>query len=259
MLRAVKSLYGNTLQALDGEIGSVDEVLFDDERWTARYLIVNTGGWLDSSQVLIAPAALGVLDWERRLLSVNLTRSQVEGSPDVETDEPVSRQWETDYHNYYGWPYYWGGAGAVGAAWYAGEGLDPGGPAPAHNPGGAHLRGTLEVAGYGIAARDGHLGHVEDFIIDDETWSIRYLAVDTRDWWPGKKVLLPLDWIGQVSWPERTVSAEVTREQVRGGPEWDPRVPISRAFEGELSGYYSRQRREGLERPASGAGVLAGR
>lgn len=250
MLRAVKSLYGDTLQALDGEIGSVDEVLFDDQMWTARYLIVNTGGWLNSRQVLIAPAALGVLDWERRLLSVNLTRSQVEGSPDVETDEPVSRQWETDYHNYYGWPYYWGGVGAMGAAWYAGEGLDPGGAAPARDPGDAHLRGTLEVAGYGIAARDGHLGHVEDFIIDDETWRIRYLAVDTRDWWPGKKVLLPLDWIGQVSWPERTVSAAVTRDQVRDGPEWDPREPISRAFEEKLSGYYSRQRFGGLERAA---------
>ena len=115
------------------------------------------------------------------------------------------------------------------------------------------------MAGYGIAARDGHLGHVEDFIIDDETWQIRYLAVDTRDWWPGKKVLLPLDWIGQLSWPERTVSAGVRRDQVRDGPEWDPCEPISRAFEEELSGYHSRQRREGLERPAGRAEALVGR
>ena len=259
MLRTVKSLYGDTLQALDGEIGSVDEVLFDDQTWTARYLVVNTGGWLNSRKVLIAPASLGVLDWERRLLSVNLTRSQVAGSPDVETDEPVSRQWETDYHNYYGWPYYWGGSGAMGAAWYAGAGLAPVEAAPAQVPGDSHLRGTLEVAGYGITARDGHLGHVADFLIDDETWRIRYLAVDTRDWWPGKKVLLPLDWLGLVSWPERTVSAAVTREQVRGGPEWDPREPISRGFEEELSGYYSRQRFGGLERSTRGAEALAGR
>ena len=242
MLREVKRLRGVALRAQDGEIGSVDEVLFDDKLWTARYLVVDTGGWLPGRMVLIAPAALGLLDWERHVLRINLTRAQVEGSPGAEMHQPVSRQWETDYHDYYGWPYYWDGMDMTGAAWYSGAVLDPADPGPARDPGDVHLRSTREVTGYGITARDGHLGHVEDFLIDDETWKIRYLAVDTRDWWPGKKVLLPLDWIGQVSWPDRTVTAEVTSAQIRGGPEWDPRETISRGFEEQLSRYYDRQR-----------------
>ncbi len=258
MLREIKRLYGTVLRAQDGEIGSVDDILFDDALWTARYFVVNTGGWLNGRKVLIAPAALGLLDGDRHVLNVNLTRDQVEGSPSAETDKPVSRQWETDYYDYYGWPYYWGGMGISGGMALSGVQLsrevgDDRTPQQeaderardheaAQKPGASHLRSAREVTGYGIAARDGHLGHVEDFIIDDETWKIHYLAVDTRDWWPGKKVLLPLDWIGQVIWPDRTVAAEVTRDQVRSGPEWDPGEPVSRAFEEQLAHYYDRQR-----------------
>ena len=263
MLREVKGLHGAVLHAQDGEIGRVDDILFDDELWTARYFVVDTGGWLDGRQVLIPPAAMGLLEGDRQALGVNLTRDQVEKSPSAETKNPVSRQWETDYHDYYGWPYYWGGMGFAGGlgltggmalssmqlSHAVGDARTPQQEAdeearnqePARDPGASHLRSAREVTGYGITARDGHLGHVEDFIIDDETWKIRYLAVDTRDWWPGKKVLLPLDWIGQVAWPDRTVTAQVTRDQVRNGPEWDPREPISPVFEGELSRYYAEQ------------------
>jgi hypothetical protein len=266
MLREIKRLHGAVLHAQDGEIGSVDDILFDDEVWAARYFVVNTGGWLDGRQVLIAPAALALLDGNRQALSVNLTRDQVAGSPAAETERPVSRQWEKDYHDYYGWPYYWGGMGLTGGMGITGGmGLSGGmGLAgvqlartpqqeederarnhdPAPDPGASHLRSSREVTGYGIAASDGHLGHVDDFIIDDETWKVRYLAVDTRDWWPGKKVLLPVDWIGPTLWPERTVALAmmVTRDQVRNGPEWHPHKPISPEFEAELAEYYAKQR-----------------
>ena len=279
MLREVKELRGAVLRAQDGEIGSVDDILFDDDQWTARYLVVNTGGWLNGRKVLIPPAALGLLNWDRQELRVNLTRDQVEGSPSAETEKPVSRQWETDYYDYYGWPYYWGGMGMSGGLGFAG-GMALGGVQRSRAVGEArtpqqeaddrardqerdrqdvHLRSTREVTGYGIAARDGHLGHVEDFLIDDETWKIRYLAVDTRDWWPGKKVLLPLDWIGSVNWPDGTVTAEVTRDQVRNGPEWDPHEPISRAFEEELTRYYDRQRLGTPESAASRESAFVGR
>ncbi len=275
MLREVKKLHGAVLRAQDGEIGSVDDILFDDELWTARYFVVNTGGWLNGRKVLIAPAALGLLDGDRQALRVNLTRGQVEGSPSADTEEPVSRQWETDYYDYYGWPYYWGGMSLTGGMALSSVQLsrEIGGTGTpqqeadegardqesVRDPGASHLRSAREVTGYGIAARDGHLGHVEDFLIDDETWKIHYLAVDTRDWWPGKKVLLPLDWIGQVRWPDRTVTAEVTRDQVRNGPEWDPRAPISRAFEEQLAGYYDRQRLGTPESAARREAAFAGR
>jgi sporulation protein YlmC with PRC-barrel domain len=268
MLREVKELHGSTIHALDGEVGRVDEILFDDEHWTIRYLIVHTGSWLFGRKVLISPMAFGQSNWERQMLSVNLTRAQIENSPGVDTDEPVSRQWETDYYDYYGWPYYWGGMGGMGymggmgawgTYWYPGALLahpssnigmqeqqaDDG----ARVHGDAHLRSTKEVTGYGIAATDGHLGHIDDFIINDETWRIRYLVVATRNWWPGKHVLLPPDWTGDVNWADRNVTVNVTREQVRNAPEWYLGQPITHSFEDQLYGYYARQRPQDGEQP----------
>ncbi|BDI34101.1 hypothetical protein CCAX7_61520 [Capsulimonas corticalis] len=259
MLIQVKDLHGNALRALDGEIGKIDEILFDEEQWTVRYLIVDTGGWLDGRKVLIAPAALGVLDWDLRVLNVNLTRDQIEKSPGIETNEPVSRQWETEYYDYYAWPFYWGGMGLTGGTGVPGAvmvakeneaGMSPQaenerarGHESARDRGDPHLRSTKEVSGYKIAAQDGHIGHVEDFIVDDTVWKLRFLAVDTRDWWPGKKVLLPHDWIGLTIWVDHTVTVDITCDQVRNAPEWDSGKPISPQFEEELLAYYTRQRR----------------
>jgi uncharacterized protein YrrD len=257
MLRRLKGLIGDALRAQDGHIGHVNEILFDDTQWSVRYLTVNTGSLLLGNRVLIAPRALGKLEWDRHLLNVNLTREQVEKSPGLGTDEPVSRQFETNYYDYYAWPYYWSGIPYGGMALYGGMGTpDAFGPLSnqqntedlSYQHAGedaerdqvdTHLRSTKEVTGYGIAARDGHLGHVEDFIFDDETWNIRYLAVDTQNWWPGKRVLLPLDCIENMSWPDRAVTVRVTRDQVRQGPEWHPNEPISSSFEQELSSYFA--------------------
>jgi uncharacterized protein YrrD len=261
MLRAIKKLHGCVLRASDGEIGSVDEVLFDDEHWAVRFLVANTGGWIHRRKVLIATALLGELDTEWETLDVRLTRAQIASSPDVDTDQPVSRQWETAYYDHNAIPYYWGGMGLTGGLGVSGVMWNPGallassegvdrrsqeaveararGEESARDRGDTHLRSTKALTGYGVAARDGHLGHVEDFIADVETWRIRYLAVDTHHWWLGKKVLLPLDWIGSILWPDRIVTAGVTCDQIRSGPEWDSREPISRAFEDELSAYYA--------------------
>lgn len=248
MLREVKKLHGVTLRAYDGDLGSVDEILFDDQSWTVRYLAVNTGGWLSGRSVLLSPVSLGVLDWEKQVLEVNLTRAQVEDSPGIETDEPVSRQWETDIHNYYGWPYYWGmggtgtlGTGMVGSPWYFQTLLMPDGSEAVPEPGDVHLRSTREVTGYGVTARDGDIGHIADFLVDDDTWRIRCLAVDTRDWWPGKQVLLPLDWISQISWLDRKVMAGVTRDQIRNAPYWEPGKPFSPAFLEQLARYHTQE------------------
>ena len=193
--------------------------------------------------------AFGHLDWERHTLNVNLTREQIKNSPDVDTDKPVSRQWENEYYGYYGWPYYWGGMGMWGYYGYPGgllahpfgnsEILQQEADMRARDCNDAHLRSTMEMTGYGISATDGHLGHIEDFIVDDETWRIRYFAVDTRDWWPGKKVLLSPDWISAVNWLDNRVTVSVTRDQVRNAPEWDSRQPITRIFEDQLNGYYA--------------------
>ena len=111
MLRSVSGMRGFTIHATDGDMGSVDEFLFDDEQWTIRYLVVNTGGWLSGRLVLVSPIAFRSVDWDRETFDVALTRQQVEQSPSIATDQPVSRQQEEEYSRYYGYPYYWDGLG----------------------------------------------------------------------------------------------------------------------------------------------------
>jgi hypothetical protein len=252
MLRSTKDLRGYDILATDGEIGSVDDFYFDDEKWGVRYLVANTGGWLTGRRVLLSPMSLGGVDWENRRVQVNLTREQVKNSPGTETDSPVSRTWERDFHAYYGLPVYWGGGMMWGAAAFPGlVVVPPGGleaaagerpetPAePEVDRGDPHLRSAIDVIGHAVQARDGDIGHVEDFLLDDEAWAIRYAAVDTVNWWPGKKVLVPIDLIDRVDWIETEIETGLSREEIRSAPEWDTRVPLTRAYEEQLAAYYA--------------------
>lgn len=251
MLIGVKGLHGTTIHAKDGEIGKVDEVLFDDNHWTVRYLIVDTGHWLARHKVLLSPLSFEPAGWNGLPLNVNLTKEQIENSPGVDTDQPVSRQWEMEYNGYYSWPYYWGGMGSWGTYWYPGALLTNSvadaewrnkSTDHAHEHDDSSLRSTKEVSGYAIYATDGHIGHIDDFIVDDETWMIRYLVVNNLDWWHSKRVLLPPDWIGAVNWARRTVTVDVTKDQVKNAPAWEYNSPINSTFEDTLYKYYARQR-----------------
>lgn len=109
MLNKAKTLKGYKLQSLDGEIGGVKEFYFDDRHWTIRYLVADTGDWLPGRQVLISPHALVSVSSQAQSIAVDLTKKQIEGSPSVDSDKPVSRQFEATYSGYYGYPLYWGG------------------------------------------------------------------------------------------------------------------------------------------------------
>ena len=229
MLRSVSSMRSFTIHATDGDMGAVDECLFDDEQWTMRYLAVNTGDWLTGRLVLVSPIAFRAVDWDRQTFDVALTRQQVEQSPSLATDQPVSRQQEEEYARYYGYPYYWDGLGLWGAGMYPRmatmSAVNPtsGETATARPPtDDLHLRSAREVTGYAIQARDGPLGHVEDFIVDDESWALRYMVVDTRNWWPGKHVLVPPQWIESVRWPQSSIVVDLLRETIKACAEYDP-------------------------------------
>ena len=265
MLRRVTGIHGDALEATDGRIGHVEDLLFDDAQWQIRYMVANTGLFLFGRKVLLHPTTLGSLDWNGHVLNVNLTRDKVKASPGLKDDEPVSRQFETHYYDYYEWPYYWSGLGTIGAQPFgvmgaAGVMMNPSLVIPSQHDRGAmdnddasayratppvetgdpHLRSAKEVTGYRIAARDGDLGHIEDFIFEDETWTIRHLAVDTKHWWPAdKKVLLPVSFIRDVNWPEMTVTVDLTCDQIRNGPSWNMNAPITSALESELSSYFN--------------------
>jgi len=243
MLSKAKTLAGYKLTNPDDEIGTVKEFYFDDYYWTIRYLVADTGNWLTGRQVLISPYALATVVKEQHHIPINLTKNQIESSPSLSSDKPVSQQFEMDYHGYYGWPMYWSGSSMWGA--YPHLYREPARerqiePTPEEKGWDPHLRSTREVTGYHIQAADGELGHIEDFIIDDETWAIRYLIVDTRNWWPGKKILLAPQWIDRVSWNESKVFINLPRETIKQAPAYTEESLPSRDYETKLHRHYDR-------------------
>jgi sporulation protein YlmC with PRC-barrel domain len=242
MLRTASHLKGASIAATDGEIGSVQDLYFDDSTWTVRYLVVDTGTWLPGRQVLISPRSLRPMTDDDRI-PVALSKAQVEKSPSIELDRSVDRQYEEEYSQYYGYPFYWSGPYRWGASPYPGEGpLSTSRAMSAMPPSGdPSLRSARNVMGYYIEATDGDIGHVEDFLIDDQEWAIRYMIVDTRNWWPGKKVVISPEWITRVSWPDSRVYVEMTKGGIKAAPEYDPNRPMKREYESRLFSHHGRR------------------
>jgi len=226
MLRSIKQLYGDKLGASDGEIGHVKDFYFDDQNWAVRYLVADTGSWLPGRQVLISPHAFGDLSETGKVLRVNLTRKQIENSPSIEAHKPVSRQYEEEYHRYYGWPYYWQGDGLWGMSGFPILELPakplPSEPATASGPhlkhADDHLRSAQAVNGYHIKASDGTIGHVCDFMMDDQSWAIRQLVIKTGHRFSGKEVQIPTSNVDRISYEESTVYVNLTAEAVEQSP-----------------------------------------
>jgi len=228
MLKSIKLLYGKKLGASDGEIGKVEDFYFDDRNWAVRYVVADTGSWLFGRQVLLSPHAFGRLHQADDDLSVNLTRSQIENSPSIELHKPVSRQYEEEYYQYYGWPYYWQGNGLWGMGGFPGGVAMstmpfPSEPVPASSPqskhGDTHLRCTQAVEGYHIQASDGTVGQVSDFMIDAESWAIRSLVVKTGHLLSGREVEVPISKVDRISYDESIVFVSMTAQAVEESPE----------------------------------------
>jgi hypothetical protein len=249
MLRSVKKIRDSRINASDDQIGHVKETYFDDDAWTIRYLVVDTGNWLTGRKVLISPYSIRTPLTEGGLIDVTLTREQVKNSPDIDTHKPVSRRHERDYLTYYGYPSYWEMGGVWGAMEYplfpSAEDLKDDVSQAEHDRKSAepsvqdaaddedsHLRSTADVTGYDIQASDGSIGHVDDFIFDDENWTIRYLVVDTVNWWPGgKRVLIATRWIDGIDWAQRKVFTSLSRDKVKNSPVYDPAALLDRQYE----------------------------
>ena len=242
MLIKSKALKGYSLNSRDGEIGKTKEFYFDDQYWTIRYLVAETGNWLTGRQLLISPHALGDVFKEQEHVSVDLTKKQIEDSPSIDTDKPVSRQYETEYYGYYGYPMYWEGLNRWGSYPYL-ERDSTKWKRTNHveKTWDAHLRSTEEVSGYHIHAVDGMIGHVVDFVIDDESWAIRYLIIKTHNWWPGKTLLISPLWFDRISWSDREVFTQFTREFIKQSPEYSEEALLTRDLEIALHTHYKRQ------------------
>ena len=227
---------GDKLGASDGEIGHVKDLYFDDQNWAVRYVVADTGSWLPGRLVLISPHAFGSLDQAGKVMRVSLTRKQIEGSPLIESHKPVSRQYEAEYYRYYGWPYYWEGGGLWGLSGvpllelppkpFPGEPAALGGQSPESAD--AHLLSAQAVNGYHIQASDGTIGHVCDFMMDDQNWAIHRLVIKTGHRFSGKEVELLTSQVGRISYDESAVFVNLSREAVEQAPAHHP-VPVDAA------------------------------
>ena len=245
MLRNLKTLEKFVVSASDGDIGHVVNFFVDDQQWVVRHLVVETGGLLDRQRVMISPISFRNVDWSMRRFHVALTKGQILKSPNINLDKPVSRQHETEYYAYYGYPSYWTytgpwGTGAfpslLAAAGRTHEVTSKTGRAPAD----IHLRSANELCGYHIQGTDDAIGHIADFIFDDETWQVRYFVIDTRNWWVGKHVLFVPQWVTGISWEERKVHVGVSRQMIKYSPAWNAIADLTRDYEARLFDYYDK-------------------
>lgn len=250
MMQVILPLKGFAIEAKDGKMGTISDFLFDDATWKVRWLVVDCGTWLTGRKVLIHPSAIARLDLQLQQFVVSLTKAQVEASPELAEDQPVSQQMEDRLYTYYGWDPLWSGpylGAAPGAmAWpymappYFGAGLtgEARGADVGHQGADPHLRSVGEVTAYRIHAVDGEIGHIENFMIDDADWSIHYFVVDTRNWWFGERVLMSPLAVKSIDWFDRHVELGISREQVKSSPPWDPLVAFNRDYAKRLHSHY---------------------
>lgn len=247
MLRSMQDLEGYTIGATDGEAGEVKDLYFDDEAWVIRYLLVETGSWLSSRNVLISPRSIQQPEWESRNLPTDVNKQHIEKSPHIDADQPISRQHEIQHLSYYGYSSYWSGPGPVPDEWSQ-PGIDEGQavqqqakqtPLP-HQDNDLRLRSCKAIMGYHIKALDGEIGHVESLLINEDTWAVQYLVVNTSNWWLGHCVVIAPEWIDEVSWQDKTISMDLERAAVRASPAYDPSQQLSRESEEKLYGHYER-------------------
>jgi hypothetical protein len=244
MLFGLKELIGFSIQATDGEIGKISDLYFDDQDWVVRFMIDRTGSWLRGRQVLISPASIEKTDWEQKHFYVSLTRVQVEQSPLVEVEKPLSRDIAQKLADYYNWP------SPVPIIGYN-SGISFGSrPTPFvlmmgqrkivrdKDADGTDLQSAATVLGYKISTNDGDLGIVDDFLVDDETWAIRYMIIDTRKGSDGKKILIAPEWIDWISWKQKRVSVSLDKGKIEACPLFDQAIPVQREYEQLLYDHY---------------------
>lgn len=222
MLRHTKDIRGFKLDASDGELGKVKEFLIDDLVWRVRYLIADTGRWIPGRLVLISPTSLGVADEKSKTITVNLAKDTIKKSPSIVTDRPVSRQNEIMLADYYGWPTYWEKVTRESAG-------DP------------TLRSSKEIIGYDVVALDSPAGKIDNIIIDDLSWDVRYMIVDTKKIGQGRKVLIALEWVTLIDEKEKKILVDVPQDMINDAPIYSPEKPINRAIEAELFDYYKKK------------------
>jgi uncharacterized protein YrrD len=219
MLRSTHELIGHEIKNGDGAIGKVADVLFVDREWVVSYFVADTNEWLNGRKILLPPAVIRRRDWRHCEVPVHSSKEQIEKAPLLDSGAPISRQHEQELHDYWDIPPYWVEPGAV-ETMASSPVMVMTCPKDREEPdidaccGHPNLCSCKEIRGYHVYATDGDIGHIDDFITDDEEWVVRYLVVDIGDWLPGRKVILPLARVREVCWSEARVLMDITRGRI---------------------------------------------
>lgn len=248
MLLAISALKGRAIEASDGKIGSVSDLLLEDNTWRIRWLVDDTGTWLVERKVLISPLAIQRAGLDHNTVGVNLTKAQVEGSPEISSDEPVSRRTEHDLYIYYGWNPYWstGDIGSLGSPFpsYAAALVSQADGHSSLQKGDPHLRSSTEMLGYHIQAADGEIGHLANLVIDDSDWQVQYLIISDRNWLPGKHLLILPETVREISWAEGMIRIDLNTDQVEASPPWNQADLIDPKYQEKIHGHFSEASRK---------------
>jgi len=242
MFKNLRDVEGYRLSAKDGEIGHVTDVYFDDVLWAVRYLVVATGSWLFGKKVLISPNSVLRVDYDKSCVAVDLDQAQVRDSPDIDTEKPISRQQESEYHLYYNFPPYWGGVALWGRYDQPGttDGSDSeNGARPQTESTKSHLRSAREVRGYRVMGVDGQVGHIDNFLMESDTWAIRYIVVNTGRWLSRHEVLLTPKLVDKVIWAEAQIDVNASKGLIEAAPDYIRGEDITRAYEEKLFRHYT--------------------
>lgn len=256
MLKPLSDYSGLILKTVDDEdIGEVKDFYFDDETWTVRYMIVSS----EKGDILISTFSVREFDRLSKSLKSNLSAKKVISAPRADLVRPVSKLEEERLANYYGWPMYWVWGGATsGVGMYPPEAISS-----ANTPEineyyqkqyqelqakieKSTLRSYKEIIHYGIDTGNEKFGQVEDLLVDDDTFKIRYVVIDTIRFFPSKNVLVASEWIEDVSWDERVFRTNLSKESIKKSPSYEKSHSPDRNFEEKLhanyglSGYWER-------------------
>jgi hypothetical protein len=242
MLHIVKDLEKLKIDSLNGELGYVHDFYIDDQEWITRYIVVDTGNWLTGRKVLISPHAVNKPNFDEKSISVDLTTKQIEESPSILIDEPVSRQREKLLSKYYGWPIYWT-VDPVAQSIRAQQAIEEQKKMQANKSVDPHLRSIREIRDYSVKAIDGEVGKVDAFLINETDWTIKYLVIDTRKWFTwlpgGSYHLISPRWIKDIDWSESRIDIEYDKETLENSPLYDSNKELDDEFENRLYDCYS--------------------
>jgi uncharacterized protein YrrD len=225
MLHLAQKVTGATVHGIDGDIGTLEDFYFEEDRWTVRYLLVDTGKWFSGKRVLISPMSVPN-GWGRQGVRLSLNKDQVWNSPEFKESDALSLQGETQVLMYYGYPDYWGSS-SIWGGFESPTALIAATPRPtttststnSFDPEARHLRSIKKSTGFHLHARDGEIGHVDDFLIGQESWRIRYLLVDTSNWIGGRAVIVSPDAVERIDKDRSLLYVAADRDAIKKAPE----------------------------------------